>query len=333
MNSQTERNSILDILKGICIVFIVITHFSWTAEERLKYLFPFWIDMAVPTFMIISGYVYAVSYKRNGINDILSAWELKNTLSKMIRYTIPFVIAYVVEEVWLLYVDQFGSLYKAIARFICGGAGPGSYYYPVMMQFVFFYPIVFAIIKKYNCKGLLICGFLNLMYEIFQRAYSLNSDTYRLLIFRYILLISAGCYIAIYGVTWGKRKAIFAIIIGAAFIILVEYIGYKPRIIIYWTRTSFIAALFIIPIVTYIICKLNSLKCAVLELLGKASYNIFLVQMVWYISGSLVVEKYVTSRAIHLLINLVCCLITGIVFYEIESRITKKINLLIKGLY
>lgn len=58
-----ERYRSVDFIKGICILFIIITHHSWSKAEMSKYLFPFWIDMAVPLFMIISGFVYSESYK------------------------------------------------------------------------------------------------------------------------------------------------------------------------------------------------------------------------------------------------------------------------------
>ena len=99
-NLTDRRNHFIDILKGICIIFVIISHFSWTAEERLKYLFPFWIDMAVPVFMIISGYVYSFSYKRNSINRLEDAYLMKNTLSKIVRYTVPFIITYSIEIAW-----------------------------------------------------------------------------------------------------------------------------------------------------------------------------------------------------------------------------------------
>ena len=51
-----KRNQFIDVLKGICIIFVIITHYNWSNAARLKYFFPFWIDMAVPIFMIISGY-------------------------------------------------------------------------------------------------------------------------------------------------------------------------------------------------------------------------------------------------------------------------------------
>lgn len=52
MNSS--RNNTLDILKGIAIISIIITHFAWTASQRMNILFPYYINMAVPIFMFVS---------------------------------------------------------------------------------------------------------------------------------------------------------------------------------------------------------------------------------------------------------------------------------------
>ena len=49
-----DRQRSVDFLKGICILLVIFTHCTWTEAERLKYLFPFWVDMAVPVFMILS---------------------------------------------------------------------------------------------------------------------------------------------------------------------------------------------------------------------------------------------------------------------------------------
>jgi len=53
-----SRNFSIDLLKTISILFVVITHFAYPSDFRQKLLFPFYIDMAVPIFMIISGYNY-----------------------------------------------------------------------------------------------------------------------------------------------------------------------------------------------------------------------------------------------------------------------------------
>lgn len=134
---KDDRNHFIDVLKGICIVFVVITHYAWKAEERLRYLFPFWIDMAVPVFMIISRFVYAKSYQKNGIISIADAYRTANIVNKIIRYTIPFAFAFIVEEVIFVIIGHPIKLIPLLLGFLSGGTGPGSYYYPIMIQFIF----------------------------------------------------------------------------------------------------------------------------------------------------------------------------------------------------
>ena len=81
-DNQTERYHSIDFLKGICIVFIIVTHYAWEDSERLRYLFTFWIDMAVPIFMIMSGYVYTKSFLKKDIGTLEKAYNIRNILGK-----------------------------------------------------------------------------------------------------------------------------------------------------------------------------------------------------------------------------------------------------------
>lgn len=322
-----NRNNFIDILKGICVIFVVIAHFHWTQGQRLAYLFPFWLEIPVPIFMIISGYVYALSFKRKNIDSFSKSYSLENTISKMVRYTIPFAIMYLVEIVFLFVKGNVTfskhALFIIFIDFFNGGKGQGGYYYPVMMQFIFVFPIIYYIIRKFGKKGVIICGCVNALYELLQHAYKMNVECYRLLVFRYILVIAVGCYIALNSFDFNKIFVIIAFVVGAAFIFIICYTGYKTRIMhAYWARTSFIASLYIIPIASILIEKLAWLKIPVVDIVGKASYNIFLVQLVWYrfISGAL---KVYLDSWLHLLINVIACVCIGIIFYYIETPITK----------
>lgn len=93
---ENQRNQLLDALKGICIIFVVITHFRWTEEMRLLLLFPFTIHMAVPIFMLISGYVYAASYTRNNVKELVQGWNIRRLRKSFLRYTVPFGICFIV---------------------------------------------------------------------------------------------------------------------------------------------------------------------------------------------------------------------------------------------
>ena len=117
-----QRNQMLDILKGICIIFVVITHFSWMNEIELWLLFPFTIDMAVPVFMLISGYVYAASYRRNNVENILQGYSIKRLRKSFLRYTIPYVTCFSAEVILYViteFVVRAGGGQKYLLKGLC----------------------------------------------------------------------------------------------------------------------------------------------------------------------------------------------------------------------
>lgn len=97
-NSKRFRS--IDCIKGICIIFVIITHYNFSHEEKLALFFPFWIDMAVPVFMIVSGFVYSKSYIK--ANTLSSYYNLYNIISKVLRFTIPFTVALHLKRLCLL---------------------------------------------------------------------------------------------------------------------------------------------------------------------------------------------------------------------------------------
>jgi len=321
-----KRIKILDILKGVCIIFIILDHYTlWGNELRLQLLFPYWITMAVPILMILSGYVYSMSYERHNITTLKSAYHYRFILDKYIRYTIPFLLAYLLEFAISGYDNGFVAILDDWIRgLFTGGWGPGSYYYPIMIQFIFVFPIIYFIIKRYDFTGLILCGILNALYEWLQYACDLSYVAYRLLLFRYLLLIAFGCYVLL-----GKKKpnhlaSILITMIGAAFIWIYNYKGYQPIVLTQWTETCFIASFFIMPITGFILkCdKIHSISFKPLELIGKASFNIFLVQMVYFNYVAKFVYRLGYSTITLNVINLAICIIAGIFFYYIESKIT-----------
>lgn len=99
--------------------------------------------------------------------------------------------------------------------------------------------------------------------------------------------------------------------------------GYTPPITNFWTKTSMWACLYIIPISGSLI--FNKKLCnKLIEIIGKASYNIFLVQMVYY-NGAKALYRIVQikNRGGQLLMNIIICLSIGVLFYFVETPITK----------
>ena len=112
----------LDAIKGICIVFILVAHYNWSEGERLLFLFPFWINMAVPAFMVISGFVYTKSYLKKEIVNFEGMYKKTILIEKIVRYTFPFFLVYIVEAAARIYMHQLDlNLLEIIFDFLRGG--------------------------------------------------------------------------------------------------------------------------------------------------------------------------------------------------------------------
>lgn len=166
-------------------------------------------------------------------------------------------------------------------------------------------------------------GVINISFELLQHAYGLNEECYRLLIFRYLFLIFFGAFLyknkeREIKLRWG----IISVVTGTLFILATQYKGYEPLIIIYWKGTSLFASLFIIPILSIIIKKAN-LKCVLVELFGKASFHICLVQIIFYVFFAEYFYSLYDNRFLHLIIALTICLSTGCLFWVVEQGLNK----------
>jgi len=322
-----KRNYFLDSLKGIAILFVITTHFNFSDREELSLLFPYWIDMAVPMFMVISGYLYALSYERHGINTMEQAYGVHYTVDKVIRYTVPFALAYLVEMLLgaLDIVEDWNGL-DYFEYFVRGGIGAGSYYYPMMVQFVFLYPLVYFLIKKYPRKGLVFFFCANIGYEIFKWAFRFSGEAYRVLIFRLLFMIAFGAYLFIREHNL-KRKANpvwmwAAFLLGVLLTYLINYKKWQILFISDWESTSVLSCVFFLPVMDLLIHKCGNVRIPPLEKIGAASYDVFLVQMVYYHFFEEDFYNAIGNRVGAFFFNFLVCVGLGLLFSKVEGPVT-----------
>lgn len=318
-----QRNHFLDIAKGVAVLLVIITHFSWKESERLRYLFPFWVSMAVPIFMIVFGYANAASFEKKNIQTLHRAYAPDLLLRKFARFTVPFAIAYVFNIIFHSILEEKLSLRAIIVYFFRGGVGEkGTYYYPVLLQLIFLFPVLYFIIKRYE-NGLLLCFIMNVVYELLARICMVNGKCYRLLSFRYLFLIAFGCYLYEYKGNKLKNKNWILFLSGIGFIIATDYLGYEPLTVTYWERTCVYAVLYFLPLFSFAMAHGKNLRCRFLEMLGQASYHVFFVQMLYYNYWENRVGTWMPNRAFHLLVNILICVSVGIAYYYFETPVSR----------
>ncbi len=331
----------IDVLKGICILIVIIEHAKWDRNVWLKGFFPFWDRIAIPCFMVISGYVYTKSIERNTVKGYYS---FKNISRKLKRYLIPFLFIFVLEN--LIYfiisipsvmsflnthfnynaVDETYrfTLYNLGKALITGSYGPGNYYTPVLIQLIFLVPLLYLLIKRFRYGGLVTSFFLCLFFEVMQYSIGLPKTVWRNLIFRHIMTIGFGIYLSLGYYKKNKALNLISLLTGFAYIVAHSYYRWTPAFFNNgWADVNLIACLFFCPIIAHLIGK-KDLQFPPLEYIGKASYHVYLAQMVYYnfVKRDIMIH-YFKIPYLWCLFSLVVIVTAGLCFYRLEKAIRK----------
>lgn len=319
-----KRLYILDSLKGIAMILVLITHSTLSNRTRLLFGFPFWVVMAVPIFIFVSGFVNSVSFEKKGVSSLSAAYSRDRVINKLLRFSIPYLVIFILECVIDSSILRQNPI-EVLRLLLSGGKGPGGYYYSFMIQFIFIFPIIYTVVKKNPRKGLIYCLLFNIIYELLVLAYRMNYRCYSQLLFRYTFLIAFGAFM--YFNKRPVKKSYYAVgfTMGLVFLICHHYFGFKPLIFTMWSSTSCLAVLYVLPFLAFCVNKLGSLRIPPLEAIGKSSYNIFLVQMVYFEYFEKHFAALVTNRFLLMLVNIAVCLVFGFIFYRIDSKITNRI--------
>lgn len=324
-----KRILIIDYLKTISVIFVIILHCGIKEIHTKYFLFPFIFNMAVPIFMIVSGYTFTNSALNKNIDTIKKWFNIKNIIPKLTRFIIPFTIVFFINIILESFfnINKY-NFTKIILLYITGGNGPGAYYFPILIQLLIFFPFLYLIIKTKKEKGVIILILIQLSLEIITQILNVDVSLYRLLIYRYIIFLSLGIYLSLYIKHIEKKNLYISFLIGFIYIMLTSYFKYSSIIFKYWTATSMPTALYIFTIVALLIIKFKDYKfkeCKfnkIVILISKSSYHIFLIQMVYYNLGFGYIMHSILFRII---INIFLCIIFGIVFYKIENLIIKQL--------
>jgi peptidoglycan/LPS O-acetylase OafA/YrhL len=315
---KRKRIDFLDYMKAVCVLLVIATHYEWESKHSL--IFGMGIKMAVPVFMIITGYNFAMSYSRNTDGRLKNMCRLKILAPKIERFMIPFIIICFVEMI-LLGIEKKHINIPRI--FLEGAYGPGSYYVPVMIQLIFIFLLIYWLIKKNAKIGIMVVGAVNLLYEIGVVAFDMDEEAYRLCVVRYLLFVALGCYMYLYPKLEFKWWQLISMLgLGILYIAIVYVKNGKLVIFDYWEGTAMPIALYIFPIMVvafklFYNSHIDGIDGELLASVGKASYHIYLVQMVYYhfeLGGKMMERVWYVAVPYNILI----CVTAGLLFYYAE---------------
>lgn len=323
---RTNRIEFLDYLKAICVIMVIITHYDWS--DKTSPFFTMVINMAVPIFMIISGYNFAMSNQKKADGNIRKMYGWSILKPKLIRFLVPFVgICFI--EMFILALEEKNI--HPFRIFFLGAYGPGSYYVPIMLQLLVIFPIIYTLVQRNAKLGIFLAGMANLGFEIAVKVFEIDKYYYRLSIGRYLLLIAFGCYLYLYPEHRIKKGQLIAMfVIGLTYIIAVFSFDAEFAIFEYWKTTAMPVAFYIFPVDIMLFRKFYHVTIPgkigeMLTKIGKGSYHIFLVQMVYYhfeLGGKIMNAAWYIAVPFNLLITISI----GILFFRIDNQFIRNMK-------
>lgn len=321
----------LDFLKGVCIVFVILTHCISPSLHKYS-LFCLWGDMAVPLFLVVQ--VFQTYKKGTSIIKI-------NVTKLLKRIVVPFLIAQVAGVAVLSLVGY--PFLNSLRQF--GDIGPGAFYPYIYLQFAVLLWLVSSLFNKVKKVGLLLFLFLVVseLLELVSIYLPIGPSVYRFLFFRYTFLIFLAWLLTKGGIAF-KPFTIVLAIVSAVFILLFDGIIRRYNLtggvinsssmfydrsfaIFHWI--SYFYVVFFLLFIIYGCFRLFE-KTTVLKnyfvVCGKYSYEIFLFQMVFFLISpvNVLFQKLVGTslslEPISLVINVVCCTVPVILIMRLINN-------------
>ncbi|MHC1681701.1 MAG: acyltransferase family protein [Clostridiaceae bacterium] len=319
----------VDLLKGLAIISVIILHtLSYDNLVFIKAEFHIW--QAVPVFMILMGLTSYLSFS-NKVLNLKNLYSTEYFIKRFKRIVLPFVIIFLL-SFFLGLVQGKVSFNKLTILGYLPVTGPGNYYITILFQFIFLFPIMFYIIKRYPNLGLLLMFLINLTFELISPHilfFKTNIYYYNSSIFRYLFAIALGIWIG-NKKTYSKNEKLFislGFIFSTVYLILSVFFNFKFIYFIPVWRTqnllSFFYPLIIVLLgIKFLPPKSNNILAKLLAFLGKASYHIFLFQILFFsLIAPYLNSLYVCSNFLFakLLINLIITLTCGSIFFKTKG--------------
>lgn len=331
------------MLKGLAIISVIMLH-SLSTPVKLSIGAPFYIWQAVPIFIIIAGYNGAMSCNARGFITLRQCYDWPTLYRRFHRILVPFFWIWILQMAIIFTIlGQSPSMQDIAKSFITGGQGAGTYFVPVILQHILILPALFWMGKRSSTLMVLAALFFNLCFEAASVLSGMTEPTYKFIYLRFLFAGALGVWLV---VTMDKPKIWIALgtIMSLVYIAAVGYLGFSfPFIHPSWGIQNVPSYMWPFSMVllglTFLPRAANGFLGVIIASLGKASYQIFLVQMTFFwtklypalligvLPGKIALQicsiLYISAPYINTIIevslNILICSILGFTFYLLSK--------------
>jgi hypothetical protein len=195
--------------------------------------------------------------------------------------------------------------------------GDGNYFIAIALQFVVLLPALRWLLAKGPWVFLGTCFAIDLSFQVLAGQFALNDYLFKACILRYLFLLALGMLLASGHRFWPLLPVSFAYLVAVT-------MGVKFPFITGWDSQALFAAGYTIALVTL---GLRFRYPRLLEELGRASWHIFLVQILWFGQvADIVAGRLGLHAAASVAVSVAVCLAIGLFFARVEQWATARVQ-------
>ena len=314
----------IDILKGLAALAVVATH-TLTAARLVDTWSVLHIWQAVPIFVVILGANASLSFSRRAEQNLGSLFSRDYLARRAGRILVPFILVWVLA--WIVGRDRGGLQFGPESALLqLPYPGPGNYYVPLVVVLLLLAPLLYVGFRKSPWVTLGALLLVDVAFELFAAGVPLfetHPFVYSVAFPRYLGVFALGFFIV------DERVAprVRATVLGAGTLLSLTYLVvankglWAPPFVPTWRTQNVLAAFYPATLVAlgirYLPSSGTGIPTRTLVWAGRASYHIFLMQMLYFM---LVPQFHGTLMVV---VNIVMCLFAGLGFYEVEMRLRR----------
>jgi hypothetical protein len=348
----TTDSNVVSIISKQIVDIPINTHINFDFIyliniETIYNTFTHWItysalstQQVIPIFIIIMSFNLSLAFYRRGYSELKQYYSLNEMKNKIRRYFIPYLLIFFISVIFglLLFLITNRQILYINFRLLMGYLpinGPGNYFIALVIQMVLLFPLLF-IFYKYNRNLCLIVSFLLAFFCEIVNNFGTNGIWYTDSLVRFFPHIILGIWISdLYLVSQLKNKYFILFGIFSAFYLIfisqfetgillgTPFYPYTASQNLFgcgWSALILIIGLLYLP-------KVNNFFLKPLAIIGKASYHIFLIQIVYF--GSLggfglkyhsLIDLFSINNIIYIGFSLLIVILFGIGFYLFDKH-------------
>jgi peptidoglycan/LPS O-acetylase OafA/YrhL len=277
----------IDVLKGVAIVAVIVLH-GLPDAARYDSLSALHYWQAVPVFLFLMGFNGAGSFLRSGARDLRALYGRGYWRRRALRLGVPIGIAWLASLVLGAIAGKL-EIGPLLLAGVFPMSGPGNYFITLTVEFTVLAPLLFVLVRRAPWATLAVVFALELAYELAYGAWDPHGSGINYLynsgIPRYATICTLGMLVALRPALPKPTDLplVLAALVGGAYLV---YFGLRrgdvDAFVSYSGPSNALSSGYPVWLALLGLAVLPATRLAFAARLGRASFHVFLAQMLWF---------------------------------------------------